>query len=67
MALPKTIENREYFAFKECNGNPAKRVSVCQEAGETIKVDIGDVIDGDASADIRLKSNDIIIVSASIL
>ena len=41
MALPKTIENREYFAFKECNGNPAKRVSVCQEAGETIKVDIG--------------------------
>ena len=41
MALPKTIEDREYQAFKECNGNPAKRVSLCQEAGETIKVDIG--------------------------
>ena len=41
MALPRTIEDREYQAFKECNGNPAKRVSVCQEAGESIKVDIG--------------------------
>jgi len=40
MALPKTIEDREYRNFLECNGEPTKRVHVCQEAGETIKVEV---------------------------
>lgn len=39
MAIPTTIEGREYTSFVECNGSTAKRVKVCQQAGETIKVE----------------------------
>jgi hypothetical protein len=40
MALPSSVKDREYKAFVECNGQPAKRTKICQEAGETIKVEV---------------------------
>ncbi len=39
MPIPQTIEGREYTAFTECNGLTAKRTSICQAPGETVKVE----------------------------
>ena len=38
--IPRTIEGREYDAFVDCNGKSAKRVNICQNEGETIKVEL---------------------------
>lgn len=42
MTIPKTICDREHEKFEECptgSGQPAVRTKICQDTGETIKVE----------------------------
>jgi len=38
MSLSKSIDDREYTKFKECNGETAVNTTICQESGETLNV-----------------------------
>ncbi len=40
MPLPTTLGERQRQSYEECNSLPAKRVKVCQEPGEVLKVDL---------------------------
>lgn len=46
MTLPCSRSDREYQSFVECGGSPARRTKICQEAGESIKVEVVDDGDG---------------------
>lgn len=39
MAIPCNIRDREHGKFVECNNEVAVRTKICQETGETIKVE----------------------------
>lgn len=64
MALPKTDYDREHEKFVECNNEVAVRTKLCQEPGETIKVDI--VEDGE-NGEVKNVYNEIASVAASTL
>jgi len=37
--LPKTIEDRNYKNYVECDGKPTRLVKICQSENETVKVE----------------------------
>ena len=41
MALPKTLQDREFASFIECQSETAIRTKLCQDDGDAIKVELG--------------------------